>query len=323
MPALTAALLVFLSSAAVLVLENLAARLLVPYVGVTLEDYTAIIGVVLAGIAFGSWWGGKLADRVDPRHLIGPFLVAGGILSYLTIPVVDGLGSGLRGASAPTTVVLTFLAFFAPAAALTAVTPATIKLQLASLDETGTVVGKLSAIGTAGAIIGTFLTGFVLVAAWPTRPVIRVLGVGLIALGIGVTVWLRGRRAVTVGTLIGILVAGAFSFFSTKVMTTGEGGAVVCTDADMKARIGFLASDALSGRDTPSPGVSRLSGGCSMAFGARRLVLSAVAETQPAQFADAGSSWTRTGRSRHTRTASGWASTRAATFPSSSSSPVT
>lgn len=212
MPALIAALLVFLSSAAVLVLEILAARLLAPYVGVTLEVYTAIIGVVLAGIAFGSWWGGKLADRVDARHLIGPFLIAGGVLSYLTIPLVDGLGGGLRGATAGTTVVLTFLAFFAPAAALTAVTPAIIKLQLASLDETGTVVGRLSAIGTAGAIVGTFLTGFVLVAAWPTRPVIRVLGTLLILLGIAVTIWLRGRRAVTVGTVVTALVTGSLSF---------------------------------------------------------------------------------------------------------------
>lgn len=212
MPALIAALLVFLSSAAVLVLEILAARLLAPYVGVTLEVYTAIIGVVLAGIAVGSWWGGKLADRIDPRHLIGPFLIAGGVLSYLTIPLVDGLGGGLRGATASTTVVLTFLAFFAPAAALTAVTPAIIKLQLASLDETGSVVGRLSAIGTAGAIIGTFLTGFVLVAAWPTRPVIRVVGTLLILLGITVTVWLRGRRAVTVGTVAAGLVAGGMSF---------------------------------------------------------------------------------------------------------------
>ena len=46
MPAFPAAALVFLSSAAVLVLEILAARLLAPYVGDTLETYTAIIGTI-------------------------------------------------------------------------------------------------------------------------------------------------------------------------------------------------------------------------------------------------------------------------------------
>jgi hypothetical protein len=212
MPALAAAALVFLSSAAVLVLEILAARLLAPYVGVTLEVYTAIIGVILAGIAVGSWLGGKAADRVDPRQLIGPLLIAGGALSFITIPLVDGLGAGLRGGHAAATTVLTFSAFFAPAAVLTAVTPAIIKLELQDLGQTGRVVGRLSAIGTAGAIIGTFVTGFLLVAAAPTRPVIRGVGVLLVVLGVAVAVWLRTSRSLSVGGMVAVGVAGMFSF---------------------------------------------------------------------------------------------------------------
>jgi spermidine synthase len=212
MPASPAAALVFLSSAAVLVLEILAARLLAPYVGVTLEAYTAIIGVILAGIAVGSWLGGRMADRVDPRGLVGPMLILGGTLAFLTVPLIDGLGSGLRGASPVTTTLLTFIAFFAPAAVLSGVTPAIIKLRLASLDETGTIVGRLSAISTAGAIVGTFVTGFVLVAAWPTRPVVRVVAVSLILLGVGVSVWLRRARPMSVGSLVAAVLAGALSF---------------------------------------------------------------------------------------------------------------
>jgi hypothetical protein len=41
--------LVFVCSAAVLMLEILAGRLLAPYVGISLETYTSIIGTVLAG----------------------------------------------------------------------------------------------------------------------------------------------------------------------------------------------------------------------------------------------------------------------------------
>ena len=55
-----------------LVLEILAARLLAPYVGVTLETYTGIIGTILAAIALGTWVGGRLADRRNPRTLLGP-----------------------------------------------------------------------------------------------------------------------------------------------------------------------------------------------------------------------------------------------------------
>jgi spermidine synthase/MFS family permease len=212
MPRFAAAALVFISSAAVLVLEILAVRLMAPYVGVTLEVYTAIIGVVLAGIAVGSWLGGKAADRIDPRTIIGPLIVTGGVLSFVTIPLVDGLGAGIRGAGPATTTIITFLAFFAPAAVLTAVTPAIIKLQLASLDETGRVVGRLSAIGTAGAILGTFITGFVLVAALPTRPVIRGVGLLLVLLGLGVTIWLQRRRSISLTTAVLVLAGGAFSF---------------------------------------------------------------------------------------------------------------
>jgi spermidine synthase len=212
MPRPVAAALVFLSSAAVLVLEILAARLLAPYVGVTLETYTAIIGVVLAGIAVGSWLGGRAADRGDAAALLAPLLIAGGVLAFVAIPVVDGLGSGLRGAGPATTTVLTTLAFFAPAAVLTAVTPAVITLQLRDLEETGRVVGRLSAIGTAGAIIGTFVTGFVLVAALPTRPVIRATGLLLIALGVATAIGLRRRERLTVGAAAVVLVAGALSF---------------------------------------------------------------------------------------------------------------
>ena len=54
-----------------LVLEILAGRLLAPYVGVSIETFTGIIGVVLAGIAVGAWirrWGWE--TRFEPRLLL-------------------------------------------------------------------------------------------------------------------------------------------------------------------------------------------------------------------------------------------------------------
>ena len=80
------------SSAAVLVIEILAGRLLAPYVGVSLETFTGIIGVVLAGIATGAWLGGVLADNRDARKLIGAALAIGGALTWLVLPILDALG---------------------------------------------------------------------------------------------------------------------------------------------------------------------------------------------------------------------------------------
>ena len=50
--------LVFLASGAVLVLEIVALRLVGPYVGVTLQVSSSVIGIALAAIAYGAWLGG-------------------------------------------------------------------------------------------------------------------------------------------------------------------------------------------------------------------------------------------------------------------------
>jgi MFS family permease len=203
--------LVFGASAAILVLEILAVRLLAPFLGVTLETTTGIIGTVLAGIALGTWLGGRLADRVDPAKLLGPLLVAGGALALGVIPIV-GVAANI-GLSADPLGILMFagLAFFAPAAVLSAVSPTVVKTQLRDLDETGTIVGRYSALGTSGAIIGTFVTGFVLVSALPTRPIIIVLGITLVLAGLLVSVTLGRTRvvgpAVLAVALLGLSVA--------------------------------------------------------------------------------------------------------------------
>ena len=106
----TARLLVFGSSAAVLVLEILAGRLMAPYVGVSLETFTGIIGVILAGIAAGTVVGGRLADRFDAARLLGPAFVAGGVLAWWSLWVVLTLGSEV-GSGPPAIVLLPALGF--------------------------------------------------------------------------------------------------------------------------------------------------------------------------------------------------------------------
>ncbi|MFF0886756.1 fused MFS/spermidine synthase [Streptomyces sp. NPDC001046] len=172
-----AAALVFGSSAAVLVIEIVALRLLAPYLGLTLETSTMVIGIALSAIAFGSWLGGHVADQVDPRRLIGPSLGVSGAVVALT-PAV------LRSTAEWAPVVLLLIAgltILVPGALLSAVTPFVTKLRLTSLAETGTVVGRLSGVGTVGAIVGTVLTGFVLVSRLPVSGILLGLGALLVA----------------------------------------------------------------------------------------------------------------------------------------------
>lgn len=205
--------LVFATSAAVLVIEILAGRLVAPYVGVSLETYTGIIGTVLAGIALGSWAGGRFADRIDPRRLLGPVLLASGVAALLAGPIISILGPGIAGAGGGPggIVTLAVAAFVAPTALLSAISPMVAKLRLSSTAETGTVVGSLSAAGTAGALVGTFLTGFVLVAALPTRPILLGLGGALVLAGVAIGVGM-GRRPPTAALAAAVAVAGLAAF---------------------------------------------------------------------------------------------------------------
>jgi spermidine synthase len=253
-----ASALVLLSSAAVLVLELLAARLLIPYVGNTIETYTAIIGVVLAGIALGTWLGGRAADHREPRRMLAPLLVAGGALAALTVPIVDVLAAGLSGSGPLTTTTLTIIAVLVPAAVLSAVTPVVIKLQLASLEHTGRVVGRLSAISTVGGIAGTFLTGFVLIAYFPTRATIRVLALLLVVGGIVVALLLArdgteralGRLGADGSTpLLGI---------APVVLALLAGGASLATEGPCEDESAYFCIAVLEDPERPSGRLLRL-----------------------------------------------------------------
>lgn len=188
------AALVFATSAEVLVLEILAGRLLAPYAGVTLETFTAIIGTILAGIAIGAWAGGTAADRLDARGLIPLLLVVGGALAIMSIPVVRIVGGDVGpGTVGAPSIILSFVGFLPAAAVLSAVPPAVVKVQLRDLDRTGATVGNLSAWSTGGAIAGTFLAGYVLVAFAAVTTLIVTIGILLVLSG--AAMWLKRRVA--------------------------------------------------------------------------------------------------------------------------------
>jgi MFS family permease len=196
----------FLASGSVLVLEVVGLRLIAPYVGVTLQTSTAVIGFALAAIAVGAWTGGAVADRTDPRRLLAPLLVAGGALVVAVLPLVRFAGAVLTGPAAGNVLLLAAVAVVVPAALLSAVPPMVVALQLQSLAETGSVVGRLSGIGTLGGIVATFATGFLLVAVLPGSVILVGTGALVTAAGLALAVLIRHRTpGVTAGLPVGLL----------------------------------------------------------------------------------------------------------------------
>ena len=203
-----AAALVFGASAAVLVVELVALRLLAPYLGLTLETSTVVIGSALAAIAVGSWSGGRLADTVPPRRLIGPLLAISGVAVAATPPAVRAAGS-IEGGTI-LLMVVAGLGIVIPGSFLSAITPMVTKLRLSSLDQTGRVVGRLSGIGTVGAIVGTVVTGFILISRVPVSGIMVGLGIALVVAAVAVELRFRSWRwAVVPALLVGVSGVGA------------------------------------------------------------------------------------------------------------------
>jgi spermidine synthase len=203
LPAVFAAATVFVAAGSVLVLEILAVRLLTPYVGLTLETTTSIIGAVLLGIAVGAAVGGWVADRTNPRRLVVGLLIGGGLLALLTVPIVRWLGPSAREGTLGA-IWVTFAALVPVAGVLSAVSPTVAHWQLRDLRASGTIVGGLSGWATAGALVGTFGTGFVLVPLLPVSTSVLAVAIVLVLAGVllGVYTHLLGARVIG-GAILG------------------------------------------------------------------------------------------------------------------------
>ncbi|MDO8688365.1 MAG: fused MFS/spermidine synthase, partial [Dehalococcoidales bacterium] len=181
--------IVFISSFCVMVIELIAARILAPHIGVSLYTWTSIIGVILAGIALGNYLGGKIADRYpSPLVLAGIFLV-GGLATIAILPAVKLVTSIDWFTNLPVMLNFTLqtsFIFFLPAIILSLVSPLVIKLTLADLGlgRAGGVVGTIYACSTAGAILGTFMTGFFFILWFGTNLIVWLVGAVLLLMGI-------------------------------------------------------------------------------------------------------------------------------------------
>jgi predicted membrane-bound spermidine synthase len=178
-------LIVFTASACGLIIEIVAGRILAPSIGVSLYTWTSIIGVVLAGISLGNFTGGLIADRFPYPATLGFILLASGIASIAILPLLELTDQPFLALPIlPRIVLLTTALFLLPSILLGMVTPVVIKLNLTNLTKTGNVVGRIYAVSTAGSILGTFLTGFVLIQTLGTRTIILGVSVALVVMAV-------------------------------------------------------------------------------------------------------------------------------------------
>ncbi len=158
---------VFLCGAVIMVLELTGSRVLAPYLGTSLVVWTSLIGIILASLSLGYWWGGRLADRRPEARLLGRIILLAALATAaiaatksFVLGLLQSPGAGLHTAAVWSTLLL----FAPPSVLLGMVAPFAVRLKLAGTRTGGRTAGNLYAVSTIGSIVGTFLAGFVLIA---------------------------------------------------------------------------------------------------------------------------------------------------------------
>ncbi|MGE5504352.1 MAG: fused MFS/spermidine synthase, partial [Actinomycetota bacterium] len=197
----------FLVSAAALVVEIVAGRMLAPYVGMSLYTWTAIIAVVLAGLSAGNWIGGRLAEAAAARARVGIALLLAAAACAATPLLVRALSGPLLALGwnpIAAIVTLTAALFLAPSLLAGVASPVLTKLAVdAAPAHAGRAIGRMYALGAAGSIVGALAAGFLFISWLGTVRTILAVSALYAVLGL---VLLQRRRVAAV--LVG-LAAGA------------------------------------------------------------------------------------------------------------------
>jgi spermidine synthase len=169
-------LLVFVVGTGSLGAEIAAVRLLAPYFGASTIVWANTIGIVLVALSIGYWLGGRLADRhPNMRGLCLLALAAAGLLALVPFAAdplldvaVDALDSISAGAFLGSLLAVLVLVAV-PVLLLGAVSPYAVRLAVGTVEEAGTVAGRLYALSTAGSLAGTLISALLLIPLVGTR----------------------------------------------------------------------------------------------------------------------------------------------------------
>ena len=228
----------FGSGLAALAFEVVWFRVLVLVFGSTVYSFSAMLAVFLLGLAIGSAALGPLSDRVRaPVRLLalaqgGVALTAlGGLLAVNHIPLwfltlIRDFGITYEGMTR-TKLTLALFTIFPPALAFGGTFPVVVRLAAAGGGGTGASIGRAYTWNTAGAILGAFATGFVLLPTVGTETTLKLIIGAAIVLSFGSLVAepgpMRTRWAIPAGAGILALVIGLFTAPSWDRRLLGSG----------------------------------------------------------------------------------------------------
>ncbi len=220
-------LTLFVSGAAVMILEILGTKVISPYFGVGLYVWSSLITVTLLSLSIGYWLGGMLADRRPyPSWLFSLVFLSGlvtALIPSFTQPVIRLVESlELRLG----TLTASFLLFSIPLAGLGMISPFAIRIRASRLEGVGGTAGALYAVSTLGSFIGTLLAGFVLIPSLAVHRIFFLVAGVLMAVGLS-GLLLCGKRGTGLVMILLTAATGGLLVFSPQPKRAEAGEALI------------------------------------------------------------------------------------------------
>lgn len=162
--------IVFIVGVASLGAEIAAARMLAPWFGASTIVWANTIAITLVALSVGYAVGGKLADRRPTLSGMAVWVLVAGVL-FAAVPFLAGpflrqsvrAFAELSGGLFLGSLVGVGAMIAVPVLMLGIISPYAVRLQVKAATDAGSVSGRLSAIGTVGALVGTFASTLLLI----------------------------------------------------------------------------------------------------------------------------------------------------------------
>ena len=164
----------FFSGAGGLVYEVVAMRLLRLVMGNTAFAASTVLCAFMGGLALGSWLGGRFGDRVRRPAMVYAGAQFGAALLFLAFPLLLLVVRPVYGAAygalhghfylfGLVRFILCGLLLVPPCVLMGLTLPVLSRVFAAATHDAGAAVGRLYAVNTVGAAVGTLAAGFVLI----------------------------------------------------------------------------------------------------------------------------------------------------------------
>jgi predicted membrane-bound spermidine synthase len=201
----------FITGAIVMSFEMLGSRYLNPYFGSGIYTWASLISTVLAALCAGYFIGGLAADRYPSPAVLGATVLIGS-LYVLVLPLfsewlMETVSSGIDDVKLGS-LSAAFAILFFPVTFLGMYSPFGIRLLLLSPQHSGRTSGFVYGISTAGSIVGTLGTTFVLIPAIGTRAITFTLGIAGIVSGLLLIAAPRFTRAALAFAILAVAASG-------------------------------------------------------------------------------------------------------------------